>query len=118
MSHYYTIAPKVPQRAPNGEPEKEPDRLTLSTEQEKQAARTKILWEAKGHGKGAWVEAFCPICSLQTTFENVTMNATFRHCGKTDRMPEKVYEQYCLLRDNDGRARVPVRPERPYKVWY
>jgi len=40
----------------DGTPKKEPNRLTLSTEEEKRAARTKILWEAKGHGKGAWLD--------------------------------------------------------------
>ncbi len=100
----------------DGTPKKEPNRLTPSTEEEKQAARTKILWNAKGHGKGTFIEAFCPICSLQMTFENVTLNAIFKHCGKKDRVPEKIYEMYCVLRDNDGRPRVP---ERPLKVrWF
>jgi hypothetical protein len=86
---------------------------TPSTEAEKKAAREKVQWHAKGHGRGAYLEMFCPLCSLQTTIENPSLNAGVFHCGHLERCPEKVYEMYCVLRDNDGRPRVP---ERPFKV--
>jgi len=94
------------------------DRLTPSTEEEKRAARERVQWSAKGHGRGAYIEMFCLVCSQQTTIENVTLNAGVFHCGRRERVPERTYEAYCVLKDNDGRARVPVRPERPYKVRY
>jgi|SRR5882724_6604504 len=92
---------------------KEPDRLTPSTPAEKQAARERVQWSAKGHGRAAYLEMFCPLCSVQTTIENPSLNASVFHCGHLERCPEKVYEQLCVLRDNDGRPRCP---ERPVKV--
>src|SRR5216683_2327797 len=119
MSGKYTI--HVPQPIPVAgggsiPVAKEPDRLTPSTEEEKKAARERVQWSAKGHGKGAYIEMFCPRCSLQTTIENPSLNATVFHCGRLERCSEKVYEMLCLLRDNDGRPRCP---ERPLKVrWF
>ena len=116
MSGKYTI--HVPQPIPVAgggsiPVEKELDRLTPSTDAEKKAARERVQWSAKGHGRGAYLEMLCPLCSLQTTIENPSLNASVFHCGHLERCPEKTYEAYWLLRDNDGRARVP---ERPFKV--
>jgi len=73
---------------------------------------SKVQWSVRGHGRDAQAIAFCPVCKLQTEFTNVSLNAQFQHCGRRDRMPEKVYEQYCLLRENDGRPRIPEREFR------
>jgi len=67
----------------------------------------RVTWHARGHGRDAQVVASCPICKLSTEFRNISLNAQFRHCGRQDKMPSKVYEAYCLLRENDGRPRVP-----------
>src|SRR5712664_585951 len=111
MSHYYTIAPKgqVPATAGGAAAhpqEKEPDRIYPANDVEKEAAKEaakRTQWHAKGHGRGAYIEMFCPLCSLQTTIENPSLNASVFHCGKKERCPEKVYEQLCILRDNNGR---------------
>src|SRR5712691_6606634 len=95
---------------------KEPDRLTPSTEEEKKAARARVQWSARGHGREAYIEMFCPLCSLQTTIENPSLNASVFHCGHLERCPEKVYEQLCILRDNNGRPRIP--PKAPRVRWF
>src|SRR3989442_11859712 len=122
MSHYYTIAPKVPQTRPDGSTAKEPDRMYAANDVEKKAAAEaaeRIQWTAKGHGKGAWLEAYCPKCSRKDIIENPSMHASMNHCGGThSRVPEKIYDQLCILRDNNGRPRIPEQPERPLKVWY
>ncbi len=79
-------------------------------------AAQRVQWHARGHGRDTQVVAFCPICKLEMEFRNVSLNAQLRHCGKLDRMPSKTYEQYCLLRDNNGRPRIP---EQNHKVrWF
>ena len=112
MSGKYTI--HVPQPIPIAgggsiPVAKEHDRLTPSTPAEKQAAATRVQWHAKGHGRAAYLEMFCPLCSLQTTIENPSLNAKVFHCGRMERCPDRKYEELCHLRDNDGRPRIPER---------
>jgi len=69
--------------------------------------RSRSHWHARGTGQDAYVEVFCDHCSLLVTFENVTLNATFKHCARQERIPEKCYEQYIELRETIRTSRLP-----------
>ncbi len=88
----------------------EQTKTTPEVAQEAPAAKTE--WEARGRGREAYLHAECPRCHHSTDIENPSLNASFWHCGRPERVPEKVYEQLCTLRDNNGKPRIPPKPFR------
>ncbi len=51
---------------------------------------------------------WCERCSRLDTFENVTLNCTFKHCGRSERIPEACYEVYIAFRELGGRRVIPT----------
>jgi len=69
-------------------------------------------WTIRGQGRNAYIEAFCPACGNQVIVEKPALNAGLLHCGRRERVPEKIYERFCELRDLNGKPRIPPKPFR------
>jgi hypothetical protein len=71
----------------------------------------KAQWQVRGVGPEARLEASCSVCGNHASVENATLNTGLLHCGRLERVPEKMYERFCELRDV-GSPRVPVTHTR------
>lgn len=54
-----------------------------------------VKWEIRY----PFIVAECPNCRTSFTIEWVTLTSAIKHCGLRTRLPEKVYEDWCAVRD-------------------